>query len=249
MNIFYPIFAVIVFVFPLEAFAQKDKQTWCEVGSANDKKLQLVVLFDKTETYEKELILNIIEKINDEKEKLSEGTRVSFFTFDKENGYHASIFTDSFCVVGNPSVLLSNKRDIKLRKKRENDRITQFFISQNPTSGTNGSPIADALISMSRSQLLASTASEIRLILVSDLIENSEKARLGSKKLDVEDAKKFATELSAGQKFPIKTNVIILYIQRQKYLLAQSGESLELLWKKFFRYVGIVSEVTVVKIQ
>jgi len=37
-----------------------------------------VVLFDKTESYEKELILNIVEKLNDEKEKLPEGTRVSF---------------------------------------------------------------------------------------------------------------------------------------------------------------------------
>lgn len=140
-----------------------------------------MVLFDKTESYEKELILNIVEKLNDEKEKLREGTRVSFFTFDKETGYHASIFTDSFCVVGNLSVLLSNKRDVKLRKKKENDRINQFFISQNPTSGTNGSPIADALISMSCSQLLATTASEIKLILISDLIENSEKVQLGSK--------------------------------------------------------------------
>jgi hypothetical protein len=249
MNIFYLLFTVGFFVFPGESVAQKDKQSWCEVSNTHSKAPQLLVLFDKTENYEKALILNIIEKISDEKEKLSEGARVSFFTFDKETGYHASIFTDSFCVAGNPSVLLSNKRDIKLRKKRENDRISQFFVSQNPTSGTNGSPIADALISMSRSQLLAATASEIKLILISDLIENSEKARLGSKKLNVEDANKFANDLSAGQKFPIKTNVIVLYVQRQKYLLTQSGESLELLWKKFFRNVGVVSEVAVVKIQ
>jgi len=248
MNIFYLLVAGIFF-FPGQSLAQRDKQSWCEVSNASNKASQLVVLFDKTESYEKELILNIIEKLNDEKEKLPEGTRVSFFTFDKETGYHASIFTDSFCVVGNPSALLSNKRDVKLRKKKENDRINQFFISQNPTSGTNGSPIADALISMSRSQLLATTASEIKLILISDLIENSEKVRLGSKKLNVEEANKLATDLSAGQKFPIKTSVTVLYIQRQKYLLTQSGESLELLWKKFFRHLGVISEVVVIKIQ
>ncbi|MBM3894810.1 hypothetical protein FJ366_04415 [Candidatus Dependentiae bacterium] len=102
---------------------------------------------------------------------------------------------------------------------------------------------------MSCSQLLATTASEIKLILINDLIENPEKVQLGSKKLNVEEANKLATDLSAGQKFSIKTSVTVLYIQRQKNLLTQSGESLELLWKKFFRHLGVISEVAIIKIQ
>jgi hypothetical protein len=238
-----------LYLIPQLVFAQNDSHSWCNNSQTYEKVPQLVVLFDKTENYERELILNIIEKVTEEKEKVDEGLKVSFFTFDKETGFHASIFTDTFCIIGNPSKFLSNKREVKIKKKKENERIKEFFNANNPLSGTNGSPIADAFISMSRSQLLATSASNLKVILVSDLVENSNKAKLGSRAISVEEARKLAEDLSIGHKVPLKTDVLVLYVQRQKYLPVQSGDSLELLWRKFFKNIGVIGEVKFIKIQ
>jgi len=241
--------SLLFLIYSADSNAKIDKSTWCENNTNEQKKQHLAVLYDRTERYDPELIVNIKAALLEEKEKLEDGTLVSFFSFDKTNGFHASAYIDTFCVIGKPSKFLSNRFLVKAQKKKEDKRISDFIETQNPSTGTNGSPIADAIISLSRSQQLSTTTSDLKIIIISDLVENSEAVRLNNTKLSNTDASRFSEILSEGKRLPLKTSFIVFYVQRKNYSIVQGGDSLELMWRKFFKNIGTHSDVVFKKVQ
>ena len=104
-------------------FGKNDPITYCELdrqGSSLTSR-HTAIIFDLTDPYNSRQIKNIVEWVNNYASKLNTGERLNFFSFDKSNGFHTSVVSDSFCVAGNPPWIIA-PRTIKIQKKKEEER-------------------------------------------------------------------------------------------------------------------------------
>jgi len=245
-------FMLFGFLFSLSfgVFGKNDPTTYCELDrqGGNLTSRHTAIIFDLTDPYNSRQIKNIVEWVNNYASKLNTGERLNFFSFDKSNGFHTSVVSDSFCVAGNPPWITA-PRTIKIQKKKEEERILKFFIENNPKSGTAGSPIIDAVVSASRSQIFKSLSTEFHLILISDLVEYSDFFKLSNSPLSYDAIDSLVDKVDRSFKFPLSNSeVTILFVQRESYRQVQSGEALELLWRRLFKKFGAVGDVTITRI-
>lgn len=203
---------------------------------------QLVILLDLSDPYE-QYIDNIharIIKIIDEKPP---GTRVSLFVFDGVTGFHTSSYKDSFCISGKYeglSKIFLQPNDHKRRKRLESKRINEFLNQYKLTPSSVGSPIIDAIQSSTNSQIIQSVATSIDLIVISDLVEYSNDAKLVNKPLLYTEVDSILNGIRTKLK-PIKNLdlVTFLYLQRQQYIQIQGQtNTLEIMWDKIAKSIS-----------
>lgn len=232
------------------AIAKQDQKTACELDFSGklEKSRQTSFVYDLTDRYNDTQLKNIISWVQNYKASLSKGERLNFFTFDKQTGFHASVFKESFCVAGNPPWIVAPK-NLKIVKRNEDERISEFFNSNNPTKGTSGSPIIDAVISASRAQDIIPLASGFHLVLISDLVEYSNFFKLNDEGLPVGRVDSLLDSIDSNYKFPISdVQVTLIFVQRPEYRKIQSGSSLELLWVRLMKKFGAAGEINVIRI-
>lgn len=234
-------YAIVFFLtaIPLESvFASRvDKQSMCSMQSNGlpEPGPQIIIIYDLSEPYPIEIVKNVTIKLQSELSGTKPKTRLTLFIFDRSTAFHTSIPVDSFCLTGTYSsfdLLAPNINILKRRRKAESKRLEEFLQGNNPLQATQGSPIINALVSAATSQTVVTVATDIKIFLISDLIEYSATANFYSEALTPTRAKLIAEKVSANMPDLDKiSNITFLYVKREKYIKMQN-ESLPLFWSE-----------------
>lgn len=234
-------YAVVFFLTAISlesVFASRvDKQSMCSMQSNGlpEAGPQIIIIYDLSEPYPIEIVRNVTIKLKSELSGTKPKTRLTLFIFDRSTAFHTSIPVDSFCLTGTYSsfdLLAPNINILKRRRKAESKRLEEFLQENNPLQATQGSPIINALVSAATSQTVVTVATDIKIFLISDLIEYSATANFYSEALTPTRAKLIAEKVSANMPDLDKiSNITFLYVKREKYIKMQN-ESLLLFWSE-----------------
>ena len=214
-----------------------DKQSLCSIQSNGlpEPGPQIILIYDLSEPYPIEILRNVLIKLQSELSGVEPNTRLTLFIFDRLTAFHTSLPVDSFCLTGTYSsfdLLAPNKNILMRRRKAEVKRLEDFLQKNNPRQATQGSPIINALVSAATSQTVVTVATDIKIFLISDLIEYSATANFHSDFLTPTRARAIAEKVSANMPDLNKiSNITFLYVKREKYIKMQN-ESLPLFWSE-----------------
>jgi len=190
---------------------------------------QVVLVYDITEPYPEAVLRNLATRLTLEIGSVKPGTRLTLFIFDRAKAFHTSIPLDSFCLAGHYKgldlITAPNKNLLKKRRLAEIERLETFLQENNPRVATLGSPIIDALFSAVTSQNINTVATEIKIFLVSDLLEYSPYANFYKEKLTVNRAKDRAERIAENVRNSVPelskilskvSDITFLYVKREK---------------------------------
>lgn len=201
----------------------------------------MVVAIDLSESYTIEMIDQVKGALEKLSAKLHRADRISFFAFNTQTAFSTMLPRAHTCtqfdVKGNP--LTTNPKYEKAALKRLNkfiaDQVDQIMLNL----GSVDSPIAEAITALTRSAYVKEAATQVQLVLVTDLLQSSPaldlyKTRLHSKNSEGL-SKKLVSDLAPNLK---GWEITVLKIQREKDMRWQNEHQLEAFWRQFFSFAG-----------
>lgn len=192
-----------------------------------------IVIVDQSDTFTNNQISNLKNKINKEVNKLKEFEKITIVSSDKKNPLEIKEWFSS-CLPPQGYVIFGRSKDIKEKWKKSKNKFDQDIQDLLQKDKAEFSPIIEMIRIVSRREDFSEeSVPKRKLLIVSDMLQNSKDFSFYTQRLDWQKVKKFSKS-QIGEKLK-NVNLEMCFIER---FGAKKNRDHKDKWVSLFEYLN-----------